>query len=89
MNVVFGVITSQHDVQFGRSLILHDCGGTSCGSILGALAGSNQLTSPLFAPLNHTIKPLAFGFQEVIMAELARRILRVGRSVKGAFVNRP
>ena len=52
---------------------------------LGALADSNQLTSPLVAPLNDTTKPLVFGFQEVTMTELALRTLGVSQNVKGSL----
>ena len=76
----------QHDVQLGSSLILHGCSGATWGSILGTLAGSNQLTSPLVEPLNHNIKPLVFGFQEVTMAELAGAHSGLVKTLKGAFV---
>ena len=61
----------------------------TCGPIVGAWAGSNQLTSPRVAPLNVTIKPLVIGLQEVTMAELARRKLRVSQNVKRSLCKKP
>ena len=58
-----------------------DCNGATCGSIVGAAGGANGLTSSLVAPLNDTIKPNVFGFQEITMTELAERTLRVHRRV--------
>ena len=58
-----------------------DCNGATCGSIVGAASGANGLTSSLVAPLNDTIKPNVFGFQEITMTELAERTLRVHRQV--------
>ena len=54
-----------------------DCNGATCGSIVGAASGARGLNSSLVAPLNDTIKPLVFGFQEITMSELAERTLRV------------
>ena len=52
-----------------------DCNGASVGSLVGAAAGRRALTSPLATMLNDTIRPAMVGFQEVTMAELARRTL--------------
>ena len=58
-----------------------DCNGATCGSIMGAASGVRALTSSLVAPLNDTIKPNVIGFQEVSMAELAERTLKVHQRV--------
>jgi ADP-ribosylglycohydrolase len=60
-----------------------DCNGATCGSIVGAASGARGLNSSLVAPLNDTIKPKVFGFEEVSMAELAERTLTVHRAVGG------
>ena len=60
-----------------------DCNGATCGSIVGAASGAKGLTSSLVAPLNDTIKPKVFGFEEVAMAELAARTLSVHRKIAG------
>ena len=61
-----------------------DCNGATCGSIVGAAAGTAALSSNLIGPLNDTIKPLVFGFSEISMAELAERQMAVFRSVREA-----
>ncbi len=60
-----------------------DCNGATCGSIVGAASGASGLNSSLVAPLNDTIKPKVFGFEEVAMAELAMRTLTVHRKIAG------
>ena len=60
-----------------------DCNGATCGSIAGAASGAKGLKSSLVAPLNDTIKPKVFGFEEVAMAELAARTLSVHRKIAG------
>ena len=60
-----------------------DCNGATCGSIVGAASGASGLNSSLVAPLNDTIKPKVFGFEEVAMAELAMRTLSVHRKIAG------
>ena len=60
-----------------------DCNGATCGSIVGAASGASGLNSSLVAPLNDTIKPKVFGFEEVAMAELAARTLSVHRNIAG------
>jgi ADP-ribosylglycohydrolase len=59
-----------------------DCNGATAGSIAGAAAGYRNLGGKLVAPLNDTIKPLVFGFQEITMKELAERTLAVHQKVK-------
>ena len=44
---------------------------------------ASGLNSSLVAPLNDTIKPKVFGFEEVAMAELAARTLSVHRKIAG------
>ena len=61
----------------------------TCGPIVGAWAGSNQLTSPRVAPLNDTIKLLAIGLQEVTMAELARRKVLFSQNSKRSLCKKP
>ena len=61
-----------------------DCNGATCGSIVGAAAGSAALSSNLISPLNDTIKPLVFGFSDIGMAELAERQLAVYQTVRRA-----
>jgi hypothetical protein len=58
-----------------------DCNGATCGSIVGAASGARGLNSSLVAPLNDTIKPLVFGFQEITMSELAERTLQVYKNI--------
>lgn len=50
-----------------------DCNGATVGSIVGAAAGKARFRPELARRLNDTIKPAMVGFQEVTMAELARR----------------
>ncbi len=54
-----------------------DCNGATAGSITGAAAGYESLDKRLIAPLNDTIKPRVFGFQETSIRELAERQLHV------------
>ena len=58
-----------------------DCNGATCGSIVGAASGVGALKSSLVEPLNDTIRPRVIGFQEVSMAELAERTLKVHQRV--------
>ena len=58
-----------------------DCNGATCGSIVGAASRARGLNSSLVAPLNDTIKPLVFGFQEITMSELAERTLQVYKNI--------
>ena len=60
-----------------------DCNGATCGSIVGASAGTKDLNSSLVAPLNDTIRPNVIGFQEISISELAERTLKVYQSVAG------
>jgi ADP-ribosylglycohydrolase len=50
-----------------------DCNGATVGSIVGATAGKSRFRPELAGRLNDTIKPNLIGFQEVRMAELAKR----------------
>ena len=60
-----------------------DCNGATCGSIVGAASGVKGLNSSLVAPLNDTIKPKVFGFEEIAMQELAERTLKVHDKIAG------
>ena len=62
-----------------------DCNGATCGSIVGAASGAKGINSTLIAPLNDTIKPLVFGFQEITMEELAERTLEVQKSIAARY----
>lgn len=59
-----------------------DCNGATTGSIVGAAAGRRKFGGRLAAPLNDTVKPLVFGFQETTLHELAKRTLAVHKKVK-------
>lgn len=61
-----------------------DCNGASVGSIAGAATGKDRFGGSLQGPLNDTIRPLVFGFQEVSMRELAERTLRVHKRIVAA-----
>lgn len=61
-----------------------DCNGATVGSITGAARGKENFGGVLQAPLNDTIKPLVFGFQEITMAELAERCLAVRKTILAA-----
>jgi ADP-ribosylglycohydrolase len=50
-----------------------DCNGATVGSIVGAAAGRKRFNADLAPRLNDTIKPSMVGFQEVTMADLAKR----------------
>ena len=50
-----------------------DCNGATVGSIVGAAAGKARFRNELAGRLNDTIKPNLIGFQEVTMADLAKR----------------
>jgi ADP-ribosylglycohydrolase len=50
-----------------------DCNGATVGSIVGAAAGKKRFKDDLAGRLNDTIKPNMIGFQEVTMADLAKR----------------
>ncbi|MCP4757785.1 MAG: ADP-ribosylglycohydrolase family protein [Proteobacteria bacterium] len=58
-----------------------DCNGATVGSITGANAGGRNFGKKLSAPLNDTIKPLVFGFQDITIKELAERTLKVYKTV--------
>jgi hypothetical protein len=58
-----------------------DCNGATVGSIVGACRGRKAYGGSLAGPLNDTIKPLFFGFQEITMAELAQRTLKVHKDI--------
>ena len=58
-----------------------DCNGATCGSIVGAARGARGLNSTLVSPLNDTIKPKVFGFEEIKMHELAERTLQVQKLI--------
>lgn len=58
-----------------------DCNGATCGSIVGAASGAKGLNSTLVAPLNDTIRPKVFGFEEIKMSELAERTLQVQKGI--------
>ena len=60
-----------------------DCNGATCGSIVGAASGAKGLNSTLVTPLNDTIRPTVFGFQEITMSELAERTLQVHKKILG------
>ncbi len=59
-----------------------DCNGATVGSIVGAASGGEAFSDRFKAPLNDTIRPLVFGFQETTMTELARRTLAVHKSLR-------
>ena len=58
-----------------------DCNGATVGSIVGAVSGYDAYSDTFKAPLNDTIKPQMFGFEEVRMSELARRTLAVREQI--------
>ena len=58
-----------------------DCNGATVGSIVGAVAGASAFPAKLKAPLNDTIRPLMFGFEEVTLTDLARRTLAVCKAL--------
>ncbi len=58
-----------------------DCNGATVGSVVGMITGRKAYRGRLALPLNDTIKPQVFGFEEVRMAELARRHAAVWRRV--------
>ena len=58
-----------------------DCNGATCGSIVGAASGAQGLHSTLVSPLNDTIRPKVFGFEEIKMSELAERTLQVQKMI--------
>jgi len=58
-----------------------DCNGATTGSIVGAATGRSAFGGRLAAPLNDTIKPQVFGFQEITMTELAERTLKVHKKI--------
>ena len=60
-----------------------DCNGATCGSIVGAASGAKGLNSSLVAPLNDTIKPKVFGFEDIAMSELADRTRKVHDAIAG------
>lgn len=59
-----------------------DCNGATVGSMVGAAAGKKNFDGKLQNPLNDTIKPLVFGFQEVTMKELAKRTLDIYKKLQ-------
>ncbi len=58
-----------------------DCNGATVGSIAGAAAGKAKFGGKMQGALNDTIKPGVVGFEEVKMADLAERHLRVWNKV--------
>jgi len=58
-----------------------DCNGATVGSIVGINSGKQNFGGELKGPLNDTIKPLVFGFQQISMAELAARTLKVHQKI--------
>ena len=83
----YGELSPMHTVNNALvvigAMIYGRMDGGTCGSIVGAASGAKGLTSSLVAPLNDTIKPRVFGFEEVAMAELAMRTLSVHRKIAG------
>jgi ADP-ribosylglycohydrolase len=65
-----------------------DCNGATVGSIVGAIAGKAKFGGTLAPKLNDTIKPNMLGFQEVTMAELARRTLAQWKRVDEYWAKR-
>jgi ADP-ribosylglycohydrolase len=59
-----------------------DCNGATVGSIVGAASGKKNFGGKLADPLNDTIKPLVFGFQEITMKELAERTMKVYKRIR-------
>lgn len=59
-----------------------DCNGATVGSIVGAINGHKQFGGVLKAPLNDTIKPMVFGFENITMTELAQRTLAVHKTIR-------
>ena len=59
-----------------------DCNGATTGSIVGAASGKKKFGGKLAAPLNDSIRPLVFGFQEITMKELAERTMKVYQKIR-------
>ena len=62
-----------------------DCNGATVGSITGAATGRRKFGGKLAAPLNDSIRPHVFGFQNVTMKELADRTLTAFHQVRKAM----
>jgi ADP-ribosylglycohydrolase len=78
MAIVYGGMDSHRSACLAVAAGLDtDCNGATAGSIAGAAAGYAALDKRLIAPLNDTIRPRVFGFQETTMRELAERELKV------------
>lgn len=61
-----------------------DCNGATAGSITGAALGLSAMDKRLVSRLNDIVKPAVIGFQEITMAELAKRTLEVHSRVMGS-----
>jgi ADP-ribosylglycohydrolase len=59
-----------------------DCNGATVGSIVGAISGYAAYPDKLKAPLNDTIKPQMFGFENARMRDLAERTLAVNKQLR-------
>jgi hypothetical protein len=78
MAIVYGGMDSHRSACLAVAAGLDtDCNGATAGSIAGAAAGYAALDKRLIAPLNDTIRPRVFGFQDTTMRELAERELQV------------
>lgn len=58
-----------------------DCNGATVGSIVGAARGYENFGGKLAAPLNDTIKPMVFGFEQISCEALTERTLKVWKTV--------
>ena len=72
------------DKDFGRSICIAvesgldtDCDGATVGSIMGIMLGADQLPKKWIEPLNDTLESAVFGFQNIKISELAKRILKL------------
>jgi len=82
MSILYGMMNPDRSICVSIMGALDtDCNGATTGSIVGAAAGKSGFGGKLAAPLNDTVKPLVFGFQEVAMEELAKRTLKVHKTV--------
>jgi len=74
MSIYYGKMDPHQSVSIAVMAGLDtDCNGATVGSITGAACGIRDFHSKYADALNDTIKPLVFGFQEITMAELAKR----------------
>ncbi len=82
MSIIYGRMSPDRSICISVMGALDtDCNGATTGSIVGAAAGKADFGGKLAKPLNDTVKPLVFGFQEITMKELAKRTLKVQKSV--------